>query len=147
MFDIGWQELFIVAVIGIIVVGPKDLPAAIRTIMGYLRKARSLARDFQSGLDEVAREADLDTLKKELEGAASYDLEKEIENTIDPTGDVAREITDWENDLNTDDALEGGYSADDDGPAVVDAGEDSRNAIDSQEEGGKTPDTPAKANG
>ncbi|MBL6933181.1 MAG: twin-arginine translocase subunit TatB, partial [Rhodospirillales bacterium] len=60
MFDIGWQELFIVAALGLIVVGPKDLPRALRTVMGLVRKGRLLARDFQDGLDEVVREADLD---------------------------------------------------------------------------------------
>ncbi len=117
MFDIGWQELFIVAVIGIIVVGPKDLPAAIRTVTRYLRKARSLARDFQNGLDDVAREAELQDVKKGLDDISSYDLTKEIENTIDPTGDVVGEITDWESNLNEDDTPATSYTPDDDAEA------------------------------
>ena len=49
MFDIGWQELFIVGVLVVIVVGPKDLPKTLRAVMGWVRKARMLAREFQDG--------------------------------------------------------------------------------------------------
>ena len=55
MFDIGWQELFILAVLAIIVIGPKDLPRTIKTVTGWLRKARSMARELQSGIDDVVR--------------------------------------------------------------------------------------------
>ena len=65
MFDIGWQELFILAVLAIIVVGPKDLPRAIQTVTHWIRKARSMARDLQDGLDDVVREAELDDIKTE----------------------------------------------------------------------------------
>ncbi len=58
MFDIGWQELFILAVLAIIVIGPKDLPHAIRAITKGIRKARSMARDLQDGMDDVIREAE-----------------------------------------------------------------------------------------
>lgn len=67
MFDIGWQELFVIGLLALIVVGPKDLPRVIRTISGVIRKAKGMAREFQSGLDEVVREAELDDMRKELE--------------------------------------------------------------------------------
>ena len=56
MFDIGGWEFLVVIVIAIIVIGPKDLPGTIRTVTGWIRKARELAREFQSGLDDLARE-------------------------------------------------------------------------------------------
>jgi sec-independent protein translocase protein TatB len=65
MFDIGWQELLVLAVLAIIVIGPKDLPRAIKTVTYWIRKARSMARDLQDGLDEVVREAELDDIKRE----------------------------------------------------------------------------------
>jgi len=92
MFDIGWQELFIVAILGLIVVGPKDLPRALRTIMGLIRKGRMMARDFQSGIDEVVREADLLDMKNQVEGLADGDLTKKIEETFDPNGDIASDL-------------------------------------------------------
>ena len=92
MFDIGWQELFILAVLAIIVIGPKDLPRAIRTITKWIRKARSMARDFQDGLDEVVREADLDDLKKELDTPGGLDIAKKIEDAVDPTSEITKDM-------------------------------------------------------
>lgn len=92
MFDIGWQELFIVGVLALIVVGPKDLPRALRTIMGLVRKARGYAREFQDGLDEVVREADLDDMKIKLEDLSDGDIESTIKDTIDPTGGLAGDL-------------------------------------------------------
>ena len=91
MFDIGWQELFILAVLAIIVIGPKDLPRTIKTVTGWLRKARSMARELQSGIDDVVREAEIDELQREANKIDNYDLESQIKDTIDPTGDVAKE--------------------------------------------------------
>ncbi len=103
MFDIGWQELFVVAVLAIIVVGPKDMPRAIRTVTGWLRKAKDMARDFQSGMEDIVREAELEDIRKEAEkaagfnledAAANFNMEDEIRKTIDPTGEMARELED-----------------------------------------------------
>ncbi len=92
MFDIGWQELFILAVLAIIVVGPKDLPKAVGTITKWIRKARSMARDLQDGLDEVAREAELEDLKKELDRPGGLDIAKRIEEAVDPTGEITADM-------------------------------------------------------
>ncbi len=103
MFDIGWQELFIVAVLALLVIGPKDLPRALRAMGKWVRKARVLARDFQGGLDDVMREADLDDLKNQMDSASGLDIGKEIETVIDPTGDISRDMdmSDIEIDLGT----------------------------------------------
>ncbi len=107
MFDIGWQELFIVAVLALIVIGPKDLPRALRTMGRWVRKARTLAGDFRGGLDDAMREADLDDFKNEMESASGLDIGKEIENVIDPTGDLTGglsgdlDMSDIETDLDT----------------------------------------------
>lgn len=93
MLDIGWQELFIVAILAILVVGPKDLPRALKTVMQYVRKARGLAREFQNGVDEMVREADLDDLKKDLTKIGrSGGLENTIKEAVDPTGELTKEM-------------------------------------------------------
>jgi sec-independent protein translocase protein TatB len=92
MFDIGWQELFIVAILALIVVGPKDLPRALRTIMGLVRKARMMARDFQDGIDDVVREADLDDMKNKIENLSDGDINAQIQDAIDPMGDLASDL-------------------------------------------------------
>lgn len=88
MFDIGWQEIFVIAVLALIVVGPKDLPQAIRTITTWIRKARMLARDFQSGVNEMVREAELDGIKDQL--TKPNDLKKTITDAIDPGGELSK---------------------------------------------------------
>ncbi len=85
---IGWQELFIVAVIAIVVIGPKELPRAVKTVAQLLRKARGMAREFQDCIDDLVREAELDDLKKEVTDGSPTSIAKQIENTIDPSGDL-----------------------------------------------------------
>ena len=98
MLDIGGWEFLMIVVLGIIIIGPKELPGAIRTINVFVRKARGMARDFQSGLEEMAQEAELDKLKDQLAGD-TVGIERQIEETIDPGGEI-RSIgrSDWEGD-------------------------------------------------
>lgn len=101
MFDIGWQELFIIAAIAIVVVGPKDLPRVLRTITQIIRKARGMASEFQRGIDDVVREAELDDLRKQVEASADIkNIGKEIENAIDEDGDWGDQFREIERDLN-----------------------------------------------
>ncbi|MEC7491120.1 MAG: Sec-independent protein translocase protein TatB [Pseudomonadota bacterium] len=98
MFDIGGWEFLLIGILGIIVVGPKELPRAIRTVRIFISKTRTLARDFQAGLDEVAREADLDKVSDELREIVDPDtltseFREEIENSIDPGGDLKDVMT------------------------------------------------------
>lgn len=92
MFDIGWQELFIIAAVALVVVGPKDLPRVLSQITKYIRKARGIAREFQSSIDEVVRQADLEEIRKEVETSSGFDLKNEFRNTIDPSGEMTRQF-------------------------------------------------------
>jgi len=92
MFDIGWQELFIVAVLAVIVVGPRDLPRVLKTVMHWVRKARGLAREFQSSIDEVAREVELDEIKQQATRVANADFDKEMEEILDPSGSMGDDM-------------------------------------------------------
>ena len=86
MFDIGWSEMVFVAIIAVLVIGPKDLPRSIATVGKYVRKFRGMAKEFQSGIDDIAREADLDDLKNTIKGD-DFDIKKQVEDAVDPTGD------------------------------------------------------------
>ena len=65
MFDIGWQELLLIAVVALVVIGPKDLPKVLKTVMAGMGKLRHMAQEFRSGIDEVIREAEIDVLFNE----------------------------------------------------------------------------------
>jgi sec-independent protein translocase protein TatB len=64
MFDIGYSELLVIAVVALIVIGPKDLPNVMRTVGGWVGRARGMARHFRSGIDTMMREAELAEMEK-----------------------------------------------------------------------------------
>ena len=86
MFDLGWPELMLILAVALIVVGPKELPNAIRTVMSVVRKLRSAMRDFQSGLDDIARESGLDDVKHDFEGLDYYDPGAALKNIAESEG-------------------------------------------------------------
>jgi sec-independent protein translocase protein TatB len=96
MFDIGWSEMAVIALLALIVLGPKDLPKAMQAAAHWVRKARAVAREFQSGIDDMMREAELDEAKKSIESARQFNVRKQIEDTFDPTGEVDEEARDLE---------------------------------------------------
>lgn len=86
----------VIALVALIIIGPKDLPRAMRTISQYVRKARGIMREFQSGVDEMIREADLEDARKAVQKGRNLDPKKMISDTIDPTGEVESEARDLE---------------------------------------------------
>ena len=88
MLDLGWQEFFLIALVAVLVVGPKDLPNVIRTVMKGIRKVRAIARDFQNSVEEVAREAELDDIRKQAQNLTRGDIGNTIRNTVDPDGSM-----------------------------------------------------------
>lgn len=116
MLDIGGWEFLLIVVLGIIVIGPKDLPGAIRTVMAFVRKAREMAREFQSGLEEIAHDTELKKLADEVTGGASpsaigEELRQEFENTIDPGGEMRDSFGDGFDDVGQEleEAVQAGY--------------------------------------
>ncbi len=120
MLDIGWYEIFVIAVITVIVVGPKELPRVLRAVTKVTRKIREMASEFQSGIDDIAREAELDDLKKSIEDTASGDLAGELENTIDPTGEITESIRELGDDIK-EDPVDTGETSSEDAPEQLTA--------------------------
>jgi sec-independent protein translocase protein TatB len=89
LFDFGWSEILLIGTVALVFIGPKDLPKAMRVAGYWVRKARTLSREFQSGIDQMIREAELDEMRQELKKASAFDFEKEFNNSIDPTGSLA----------------------------------------------------------
>lgn len=67
MFDIGWSELVVIAVVAIVVIGPKDLPRVMRTVGQWTGKMKRMSREFQSQFNEALREAELEGVRKDVE--------------------------------------------------------------------------------
>jgi sec-independent protein translocase protein TatB len=90
MFDIGWSEMALVLLVALIVIGPKDLPRVARTMGQWVGKGRAMARELQRALEDMAREAELDKVKSEIEKAGRTNVGKTIEKTIDPSGELSK---------------------------------------------------------
>lgn len=88
MFDIGWPELMLVMGIALMVIGPKELPNAIRTVMSVVRKLRMTAREFQSSLDDIARESGMDDVKRQIEDIEYYDPGEALKSIADSDKDL-----------------------------------------------------------
>jgi sec-independent protein translocase protein TatB len=91
-FDIAWPELLLIGVIALVVIGPKDLPRALRVAGHWVRKARTLSREFQSSVEQMVREAELEEMRQSLKKATEFDVANEINKTIDPDGKLAESI-------------------------------------------------------
>ncbi len=86
MFDIGWSELLVIAIVAIIVVGPKDLPRLMRTFGQYAGKLRRAASEFTRQFEDAMHEAELDEVRKAMadvrDTAASLDLSTAIDQPV-----------------------------------------------------------------
>jgi sec-independent protein translocase protein TatB len=67
MFDIGWSELVVIAVVALIAIGPKELPGVLRMVGQWMGKARKMAAEFQGQFQEAMREAEMADLKKSFD--------------------------------------------------------------------------------
>ncbi len=92
MFDIGWPEMAVVAVIALIIIGPKDLPRILRYAGRWAGKARRMAREFQRNFDDMVRESELDEVKKSVDQASGFNPVRDIGNSIDPTGEMKADL-------------------------------------------------------
>lgn len=92
MLDIGWTELLVIAVILIVVVGPKDLPPMIRAFGKMTSRLRRTAGEFRAQFDEALREAELDDLRKSVEDVRSLNPSNALRDAINPLRQMGNEI-------------------------------------------------------
>jgi sec-independent protein translocase protein TatB len=87
MFDIAWSELLVIMVVALVVIGPKDLPRAMRVAGQWMRRARALASQFQGTVDAMVREAEMEEMRRELQKARrEMDTFSTDPGTIPPAG-------------------------------------------------------------
>jgi sec-independent protein translocase protein TatB len=93
MFDLSWSHIAILVVVALLVLGPKELPNAIRTGAQLLRSGRKLAGEFRSGMDELLREAELEETRQAITKAMSEGVEKTLTENVDPTGELKAAVS------------------------------------------------------
>jgi len=91
-FDIGWPELMLIGAVALVVIGPKDLPRALRVAGFWVRKARNMSREFQNSVEQMIRDAELHEMREDLQKATQFDIEHEIRNSVDPDGSLAASL-------------------------------------------------------
>lgn len=95
--EVGASELIVIAIVALIVVGPKDLPILLRRFGQFMAKLRGMASEFRASFDEMARQSELDDLRKEVEAMRrgqfgdTTDLNQEMRSTI---GDIEQSMSD-----------------------------------------------------
>ena len=89
---LDWNELLIIGAAALIFIGPKELPGTLRTIGKFVAKARSMAREFQTNVDDMVREADLDEVKKQVQKLEYGGFERMVQETVDPKGQIQKAL-------------------------------------------------------
>src|SRR5215468_2511805 len=89
MFNIGWSELLVIGIVALLVIGPKELPGALRTLGQWVTKVRRMASEFQNQFHEAMREAELAELKKEVD-----EMTAKAQNyaNFDPISDIRQDL-------------------------------------------------------
>lgn len=88
MFDLGWTEMLVIGVVALIVVGPKDLPVLFRNIGRYVGKAKGMAREFSSAMNDAADESGIRDVAKGLKTATNP-----VASAMDGVKDAAKDLT------------------------------------------------------
>lgn len=94
MLGLDWYEIAIIGLVAVVVLGPKELPKALRSLAQFMKKARKLAGEFQGHWNEMVREAELEEVKKTVQNVTNMNVGQEVEKLIDPTGEFTRDLKD-----------------------------------------------------
>jgi len=92
MFEVGWTEMLVIAIVMIVVVGPKDLPNMLRTFGRTVAKLRAMAGDFQKQFNEALKEAELDDVKKSVDALRGLNPASEIRKQLNPFEQAAADV-------------------------------------------------------
>jgi sec-independent protein translocase protein TatB len=94
MFDFNWSEIALVAVVALVLIGPKDMPVAIRALAAGIRKLRRMAGEFQHHVDDMVREADLSEVRDSINEIRGMNLRGMMRDAVDPDRSIARAFDD-----------------------------------------------------
>jgi sec-independent protein translocase protein TatB len=94
MFDFAWSEIALIGVVALIAIGPKDMPVAIKTVADLIKKARKMAGEFQTHVDEMVREANLSEVRTQINEIRNLDIKGTIERAVDGDGSIRRTFQD-----------------------------------------------------
>lgn len=94
MFDLAWSEIALIGVVALIAIGPKDLPIAIKAVAEAMKKARRMASEFQTHVDDMVRDADLKEVRDQFNEIRNLDIKGKILGAVDGDGSIRRTMSD-----------------------------------------------------
>ena len=94
MLDFAWSEIALIAGVALVLIGPKDLPIAVKAITGMVKKARRMAAEFQTHVDEMVREADLGEVRDQFREIRRMDIRGTIARAVDSDGSIRKSLQD-----------------------------------------------------
>ena len=94
MFDFAWTEIALIGVVALVAIGPKDLPVAIKTVASMVKKARRMAGEFQTHVDEMIKDTDLKEVRGHISALRNLDIKGTIERAVDGDGSIRATIND-----------------------------------------------------
>lgn len=83
MFDFAWSEIALIGIVALVAIGPKDLPVAIKAVAEMVKKARRMAGEFQTHVDEMVREANLSEVRDQFNDLRRMDIKGKILDAVD----------------------------------------------------------------
>jgi sec-independent protein translocase protein TatB len=92
MFDFAWSELALIGAVALVLIGPKDMPIAIKAITTAVKKARKMAAEFQTHVDDMVRDADLHEVRDGIRQIRSLDIRGTIARAVDSDGSIRRTL-------------------------------------------------------
>ena len=93
MFDFAWSEIALIGVVALIAIGPKDLPVAIKAVADMIKKARRMAGEFQTHVDEMVREANLGEVREQFNDLRRMDIKGQILKAVDEDGTIRKTLS------------------------------------------------------
>ncbi len=93
MFDFAWSEIALIGVVALVLIGPKDMPVAIKAITGAVKKARRMAAEFQTHVDDMVKDADLGEVRDGIREIRSLDIRGTIARAVDSDGSIRKALS------------------------------------------------------
>ena len=92
MFDFAWSEIALIGAVALVLIGPKDMPVAIKAITTAVKKARRMAAEFQTHVDDMVRDADLHEVRDGIRQIRSMDIRGTIARAVDSDGTIRKTL-------------------------------------------------------
>lgn len=94
MFDFAWSEIALIGVVALVLIGPKDMPVAVKAVSDLVKKARRMASELQGHVDEMVKDTSIAEVRQQINEIRNFDVRGEIERAVDADGSIRSTLAD-----------------------------------------------------